>query len=253
MSLDVVKAEVEATGRSHQAIAGQMKQELEEPLSAIAGGLKERRKIIQTGIEKLLQTKNKQTNTVNKARDRYEQDCLKIKGYLAQGHMVMGQEERKNKAKLEKTQVQMSATSQEYEQAVKVLEETTGRWNREWKAACDVRDDASSQCGYSLTGRRNSKTSKRSGSTSQRAVCGALQTSPRPSASATMPRARRSVSHSKTATSKRTLLSSSKSRALDRRSRTRQNTSTSAEATSRTTCRKRPTMGHTRSPSLHAP
>lgn len=138
MSLDVVRTELEATGRSHQAIAGQMKQELEEPLAAMAGGLKERRKIIQTGIEKLLQTKNKQTNTVNKARDRYEQDCLKIKGYLAQGHMVMGQEERKNKAKLEKTQIQMSATSQEYEAAVKVLEETTGRWNREWKAACDV-------------------------------------------------------------------------------------------------------------------
>lgn len=73
------------------------------------------------------------------ARDRYEQDCLKVKGYLAQGHMVMGQEERKNKAKLEKTQIQLSSTSNEYEAAVKVLEETTGRWNRDWKAACDVR------------------------------------------------------------------------------------------------------------------
>lgn len=50
----------------------------------------------------------------------------------------MGQEERKNKAKLEKTQINMSTTSSEYEQAVKMLEETTGRWNREWKAACDV-------------------------------------------------------------------------------------------------------------------
>jgi len=138
MSLDVVRAELESTGKSHQAIAGQMKQELEEPLTAFSGGLKERRKIIQSGIEKLLTTKTKQTHTVNKARDRYEQDCLKIKGYLAQGHMVMGQEERKNKAKLEKTQIQMSTTSQEYEQAVKVLEETTGRWNREWKSACDV-------------------------------------------------------------------------------------------------------------------
>lgn len=139
MSLDVLRGEVESMGKSHQNIAAQMKSELEEPLSATAGGLKERRKIIQTGIEKLLKTKNQQTTAVNKARDRYEQDCLKIKGYLAQGHMVMGQEERKNKAKLEKTQIQMSATSQEYEQAVKILEETTGRWNREWKAACDVR------------------------------------------------------------------------------------------------------------------
>ena len=138
LSLDVVRAEVEAIGKAHQNIAGQMKSELDEPLSAFAGGMKERRKIVQSGIERLLKLKTQQTNTSNKSRDRYEQDCLKIKGYLAQGHMVMGQEERKNKAKLEKTQIQLSSTSQEYEGAVKILEETTGRWNRDWKAACDA-------------------------------------------------------------------------------------------------------------------
>ncbi|KAK4495787.1 hypothetical protein PRZ48_013055 [Zasmidium cellare] len=141
MSLDVVRGEVESMGKAHATIAAQMKSELEEPLLAFTGGIKERRKIVQNGIEKLLKTKNQQTATVNKARDRFEQDCLKIKGYLAQGHMVMGQEERKNKAKLEKTQIQMSSNSSEYEAAVKVLEETTGRWNREWKAACDKFQD----------------------------------------------------------------------------------------------------------------
>ncbi|KAI9686876.1 MAG: hypothetical protein M1822_002629 [Bathelium mastoideum] len=141
MSLDVVRGEVESTGKQHQNIAAQMKSELEEPLSAFAGAMKERRKIVQSGIEKLLKTKSQQTSTVNKARDRYEQDCLKIKGYLAQGHMVMGQEERKNKAKLEKTQIQLSTTSNEYEAAVKILEETTGKWNRDWKAACDKFQD----------------------------------------------------------------------------------------------------------------
>ena len=138
MSLDVVRGEVESIGKSHQNIAGQMKTELDEQLSAFAGGMKERRKIVQNGIEKLLKVKTQQTGVINKARDRYEQDCLKIKGYLAQGHMVMGQEERKNKAKLEKTQIQLSTTSNDYETAVKTVEETTGRWNREWKVACDV-------------------------------------------------------------------------------------------------------------------
>lgn len=141
MSLDVVRAEIEAMGKQHQQIAGQMKSELEEQLSAFTGGLKERRKIVQTGIEKLLKVKMQQTSAVNKARDKFEQDSLKIKGYLAQGHMVMGHEERKNKAKLEKTQVQLSGSSQEYEQAVKILEETTARWNREWKKACDQFQD----------------------------------------------------------------------------------------------------------------
>lgn len=76
-----------------------------------------------------------------KTRDKYEQECLKIKGYLAQGHMVMGQEERKNKAKLEKTQITLATSNTEYENAVKALEDTTTRWNREWKAAADKFQD----------------------------------------------------------------------------------------------------------------
>lgn len=141
MSLDVIRGEIEAMGKAHQNNAQKIKSELEEPLAAFAGAMKERRKIVQGGIEKLHKVKTQQTMALNKARDRYEQDSLKIKGYLAQGHMVMGQEERKNKAKLEKTQIQLSSTSNEYEASVKVLEETTGRWNRDWKAACDKFQD----------------------------------------------------------------------------------------------------------------
>lgn len=53
----------------------------------------------------------------------------------------MGQEERKNKAKLEKTQINLASSNAEYENAVKILEETTGRWNRDWKAAADKFQD----------------------------------------------------------------------------------------------------------------
>jgi hypothetical protein len=140
-SLDVARGETESMGKQHALIAQQMKSELEEPLAAFAGGIKERRKIVQTGIERLHKVKQAQAAQVNKSRDKYEQDCLRVKGYLAQGHMVMGQEERKNKAKLEKTQINMATNSNEYEAAVKVLEETTGRWNKEWKSACDKFQD----------------------------------------------------------------------------------------------------------------
>jgi hypothetical protein len=53
----------------------------------------------------------------------------------------MGQEERKNKAKLEKTQINLATSNTEYENAIKALEETTGRWNRDWKAAADKFQD----------------------------------------------------------------------------------------------------------------
>lgn len=53
----------------------------------------------------------------------------------------MGQEERKNKAKLEKTQAQLAQNSHEYENAVKTLEETSAKWVKEWKVACDKFQD----------------------------------------------------------------------------------------------------------------
>lgn len=65
-SLDTVRGETEVIGKTHSAIASQMKTELEEPLAAFAGGMKERRKIVQNGIEKLLKIKMQQTHAVNK-------------------------------------------------------------------------------------------------------------------------------------------------------------------------------------------
>jgi hypothetical protein len=66
ISLDVVRGEVESMAKQHQSIASQMKSELEEPLGAFAGGMKERRKIVQNTVEKLLKVKVAQTQNVNK-------------------------------------------------------------------------------------------------------------------------------------------------------------------------------------------
>lgn len=62
----MVRGETEAIAKAHAAIASQMKAELEEPLGAFASGLKERRKIIQNGIERLHKGKMQQTHVVNK-------------------------------------------------------------------------------------------------------------------------------------------------------------------------------------------
>ena len=69
-SLDVMRGEVESMGKAHQNIAHQMKSELEEPLAAFAGAIRERRKIVQTGVEKLFKVKQQQTHTVNKVNHR---------------------------------------------------------------------------------------------------------------------------------------------------------------------------------------
>ncbi len=66
LSLDVMRGEVESMAKQHQSIAAQMKSELEEPLAAFAGAMKERRKIVQNSIEKLHKIKTQQTQLVNK-------------------------------------------------------------------------------------------------------------------------------------------------------------------------------------------
>ena len=89
----------------------------------------------------------------------------------------MGQEERKNKAKMEKTQIQLASTSNEYEAAVKALEETTGRWNRDWKAACDVSEPMWFGSSVELTcNNRNSKILKKRDLTLRKVAYGRLQT-----------------------------------------------------------------------------
>ena len=64
--METLRVEVESMGKAHQGIAQQMKIELEEPLAAFTGAMKERRKIVQGGIEKLLKTKIEQTRQVNR-------------------------------------------------------------------------------------------------------------------------------------------------------------------------------------------
>ena len=100
--------------------------------------------------------------------------------------MVMGQEERKNKAKMEKTQIQLASTSNEYEAAVKALEETTGRWNRDWKAACDVRSSPIFKGISADLVRRNFRIWKKRDLISPRAAFGLLLISPLLSVSVTM-------------------------------------------------------------------
>ena len=86
-SLDTVRGEVESIGKQHQNIAAQMKTELEEPLAAFAGGMKERRKIVQNTVEKLLKIKIQQTQLVNKVRgnDSFKRMTIQLMYCIDQG------------------------------------------------------------------------------------------------------------------------------------------------------------------------
>ncbi|OLL23019.1 Cell division control protein 15 [Neolecta irregularis DAH-3] len=140
-SLDSVRTETEAMASSHLHIAGQFKVELEEPLNQFSGGLRERRKLLQLPIEKLHKLKLSQCTNLEKAKERYDGDCIKVNGYIAQQNMLMGRELEKNNQKLERMQAAVQVSHKEYSIVIKALNETTDRWNREWKQVCDKFQD----------------------------------------------------------------------------------------------------------------
>lgn len=140
-SLDTIRKEVEIVGQSHLQISRQIKSELEDPLASFYSSFRDRKKIISSGIDKQQKQKANQLINVYKLREKYEQDCQKVNSYVAQQNMLMGRELDKNNIKLEKTQLSVTNSNQEYANAIKLVNETTDKWNREWKAACDKFQD----------------------------------------------------------------------------------------------------------------
>lgn len=82
-----------------------------------------------------------QESYVKKARQRYEEDCIKINSFTAQATLVQGKELEKIQLRLEKTKQTVQANEREYSQFSRALADTTSRWEKEWKVFCDAAQD----------------------------------------------------------------------------------------------------------------
>jgi carbonic anhydrase len=91
-SLVAVKTELEAMGNAHAEVAAGMRRELEEALTSFANTVRERRKLVQTNVDRLRRTKAAQEQQLQKLKEKYEADCIKINGFIAQQNMLMGKE-----------------------------------------------------------------------------------------------------------------------------------------------------------------
>ena len=47
---------------------------------------------LSTSLDKLRRTKQAQEQQLQKLKEKYEADCIKINGYIAQQNMLMGKE-----------------------------------------------------------------------------------------------------------------------------------------------------------------
>ena len=97
--------------------------------------------MFQTGIEKEFKAKQTQETYVNKAREKYEQDCVRINSYTAQSSLVQGKDLDKINVKLERAQQTVQSNERDFANFAKALADTTQKWELDWKAFCDSCQD----------------------------------------------------------------------------------------------------------------
>ncbi|KAI0069934.1 hypothetical protein K474DRAFT_1713771 [Panus rudis PR-1116 ss-1] len=140
-SLDTLRLETDKQAGFHAAVAQQIKTELEAPTNAFLSKQLHHKKTYQAAIEKEFKTKQTQEGYVNKAREKYEADCVRINSYTAQSTLMQGRDLDKIQLKLERAQQTVHANERDYHNFTRALRDTMAKWEMDWKAFCDSCQD----------------------------------------------------------------------------------------------------------------
>lgn len=140
-SIDTIRVETERQAGFHLNLSQQVRSELEMPTTAFHARQLQHKKIHQTAIEKEFKSKQTQESYVNKAREKYEQDCVRINSFTAQASLVQGKDLEKINLKLERTQQTVQTNEREFSSFAKALAETVQKWEQDWKSFCDSCQD----------------------------------------------------------------------------------------------------------------
>lgn len=123
------------------SVATQIRTDLEAPTAAFNARQVKHKKSSQNAIEKEFKNKQIQESYVNKAREKYEQDCLRINSFTAQASLVQGKDLEKINLKLERTQQTVQTNEREFANYSKALHDTVQKWEQDWKGFCDSCQD----------------------------------------------------------------------------------------------------------------
>jgi hypothetical protein len=140
-SIDTIRIETEHQATFHSTLSQQIRSELEAPTTAFHADQHQHKKTYQSFIEKEFKTKQTQESYVNKAREKYEQDCVRINSFTAQASLVQGKDLEKINLKLERTQQTVQTNEREFANFAKALSETVQKWEHDWKSFCDSCQD----------------------------------------------------------------------------------------------------------------
>ncbi|PCH36593.1 hypothetical protein WOLCODRAFT_140515 [Wolfiporia cocos MD-104 SS10] len=140
-SLDVLRQETEKQAGYHLLVAQQIRTDLEGQTAVFINKQQHHKKTYQAAIEKELKTKQTQESYVNKAREKYEADCVRINSYTAQSTLMQGKDLDKIQTKLERAQQTVQANERDFANFARALQETVQKWEQDWKSFCDSCQD----------------------------------------------------------------------------------------------------------------
>lgn len=110
---------------------------IEGEVTAFAARQNEFKKKAQANVEREFKAKQTQESYVIKARDKYEQDCLRINSFTAQATLVHGKDLVKINQKKERAEQSVGANERDFANFAKAYDETAARWEEIWKTYCD--------------------------------------------------------------------------------------------------------------------
>jgi len=140
-SVDTLRLETDKQAGFHLQLSQQIRNDLEGQTAAFFAKQQHHKKTYQTAIEKEFKIKQTREQHATKAREKYEADCLRINSFTAQSTLVQGKDLEKIHLRLERAQQTVQVNENEYAQFSRVLQETTQKWEQDWKAFCDSCQD----------------------------------------------------------------------------------------------------------------
>ncbi|KAI8148648.1 hypothetical protein BJV82DRAFT_664006 [Fennellomyces sp. T-0311] len=130
--------EMELAAQSNIELAQKIRSELEVSLDNFIMEQKDRRKLVQTNVDKAHRNKQLHAAHVTKAKEKYEAECAKQVSLESQLSTTTGiRETERLRQKVDRSQHEIKTLEKEYRNACTKLAETTAIWNNEWRVACD--------------------------------------------------------------------------------------------------------------------
>ncbi|GFZ46382.1 hypothetical protein JCM24511_04629 [Saitozyma sp. JCM 24511] len=154
-SLENVLTETAQQASYHLSLSNELRTSVEAPTTEFSARLSNLKKGLQASVEKSYRNKGLQEGHVAKAKERYESDCLKLNSYTANQALTQGKEAEKLQMKLQKVRQTIGQNEQEFRQFVGIFQETSQKWEMEWKGFCDLAFITSGSSRMMLTGKQH--------------------------------------------------------------------------------------------------